>query len=127
MAPEPIPTVYFINPSHQSVCMYVSLFSLLGYSSVKTLPRHEYTSKNRRIAGRVCLWVCLCIPLSLPGNKGVSAATKNCCWCRFLCGQCRIKGTHAISFSQKYLLEILISKTTTILKNIRVYGHDFME
>jgi hypothetical protein len=23
MAPEPIPTAYFINPSHQSVCLYV--------------------------------------------------------------------------------------------------------
>jgi hypothetical protein len=23
MAPEPISTVYFINPSHQSVCLYV--------------------------------------------------------------------------------------------------------
>jgi hypothetical protein len=25
MAPEPISTAYFINPSHQSVCLYVNL------------------------------------------------------------------------------------------------------
>jgi hypothetical protein len=38
MAPEPISTSYFINPSHQSVCLYVYPLLLLGNDSVKTLP-----------------------------------------------------------------------------------------
>jgi hypothetical protein len=46
MAPEPISTEYFINPSHQFVCLYVLLgngyvkipLSLPGNGSVKTLP-----------------------------------------------------------------------------------------
>jgi hypothetical protein len=35
--PESISTAYFINPSHQSVCPYVYLLSLLGNDSVKIL------------------------------------------------------------------------------------------
>jgi hypothetical protein len=38
MAPEPISTAYFINPSHQSVCLYVYPLLLLGSGSVETLP-----------------------------------------------------------------------------------------
>jgi hypothetical protein len=55
MAPEPISAAYFINPFHQSVCLYVCMFiprivarqrigkivfllSLLGNGWVKTLP-----------------------------------------------------------------------------------------
>jgi hypothetical protein len=37
MAPEPFPTAYFINPSHQSVC--VSPPSFLGNSSINAFPR----------------------------------------------------------------------------------------
>jgi hypothetical protein len=36
-APEPISTVYFINPSHQSVCLYI----LLGNGSLNTFPRQQ--------------------------------------------------------------------------------------
>jgi hypothetical protein len=37
MAPEPISTAYFINPSRQSVCMYVyPRVSLLGNGSIDT-------------------------------------------------------------------------------------------
>jgi hypothetical protein len=40
MAPEPISTAYFINPSQQSVCMYVYFrVSLLDNGSVETLQR----------------------------------------------------------------------------------------
>jgi hypothetical protein len=39
MASEPISTAYFINPSHQSVYVYVYPLSLLGNGSVKTLSR----------------------------------------------------------------------------------------
>jgi hypothetical protein len=38
MTPESISTVYSINPSHQSVCLYISL-SLLGNGWVNTLRR----------------------------------------------------------------------------------------
>jgi hypothetical protein len=41
MAPEPIWTAFFINPSHQSVCLYVYPLSLLGDGSVRTLPRQR--------------------------------------------------------------------------------------
>jgi hypothetical protein len=37
MAPEPISTAYFINPSHQSPCLYVYPLSLLGNESVKCI------------------------------------------------------------------------------------------
>jgi hypothetical protein len=37
MTPEPISTAYFINPSHQSVCLYVHPLSLLGNGSVKNV------------------------------------------------------------------------------------------
>jgi hypothetical protein len=53
MATEPISTAYFMNPSHQSVCLYVyppyrckatallivSLHSVLGNGAVNTFPR----------------------------------------------------------------------------------------
>jgi hypothetical protein len=41
MASEPVSTAYFINPSHQSVSVYVFLLSLLGNGSVKTSPRQR--------------------------------------------------------------------------------------
>jgi hypothetical protein len=39
MAPEPFPTAYFMNPSHQSVC--VSPASFLGNSSINAFPRQQ--------------------------------------------------------------------------------------
>jgi hypothetical protein len=54
MGPEPISTGNFINPSHQSVCLYVLPLSLLGNGSVTTLLRQRiHTRNNRRIVGRV--------------------------------------------------------------------------
>jgi hypothetical protein len=82
MAPDPISTAYFINPSHKSVCLYVYSLSLLGKGWVKCIPpfiarqrlgRHvpaaANTRNSRRIVGRVYLWVCLCIALSLLFNS----------------------------------------------------------
>jgi hypothetical protein len=40
MAPEPISTVYFINPSHQSVSPYVYPSFLARQRLYETLPRH---------------------------------------------------------------------------------------
>jgi hypothetical protein len=55
MTPEHISTVYFINPSHESVCLYVYLLSLLGNGSVKTLPRRRMHT-NKKIVGRVVFY-----------------------------------------------------------------------
>jgi hypothetical protein len=41
VTPESISVAYFINPSHQSVCLYVYPLSLLGNGSVKTLPLQQ--------------------------------------------------------------------------------------
>jgi hypothetical protein len=46
MAPEPISSAYFINPSHQSVCLYVyPPLSLLDNSSVDTSLGNYYTQQ----------------------------------------------------------------------------------
>jgi hypothetical protein len=44
MAPEPISAAYFINPSHQSVCLYI--LSLVDNGSVETLPRQRIHTKQ---------------------------------------------------------------------------------
>jgi hypothetical protein len=87
---EPISEAYFVNPSHQFVSVYASLQSLLGKFSVKYIhiplffarqrlgkhvPGEMNTRNNRRIVGRVCLWVYLCILLSLLGNNSVLPRT----------------------------------------------------
>jgi hypothetical protein len=78
MAPEPISAAYFINPSHQSVCLHVYPLSLLGKGlvkiplllgsgSVKCYDDNEYTCNNRRIVG--CVVFCaVCIVSSKVGN-----------------------------------------------------------
>jgi hypothetical protein len=71
-----------LHKSLPSVC--VSLPLLQGNGSVKYspqsgsrqrlgkhIPATTNTHSNRRIVGRVCLWVCLCIFLSLIGNNWV--------------------------------------------------------
>jgi hypothetical protein len=72
---KPLPSIW--------VSMSVFLLSLLGKGSVEMyafvarqrLCQHEpeamNTCNNKRIVGSVCLWVCLCIPLSLLGNNSV--------------------------------------------------------
>jgi hypothetical protein len=50
VTPEPITTTHFINPSHQSVCLYVYSLSLLGNGSVKKnlliFTRQRFGKKN---------------------------------------------------------------------------------
>jgi hypothetical protein len=69
-APDPISTVYFINPSHMSVCMSVYPPILLDNSLVKTLPRRRINMKNRIILGSYFLCdacsINECRPLVLP-------------------------------------------------------------
>jgi hypothetical protein len=58
-APEPISTAYFINPSHQYVCVYIYMYSLYSCQATAPLKRYrgnEYTSKNRRTVGRVIFY-----------------------------------------------------------------------
>jgi hypothetical protein len=40
MSPKPISTAYFMNPSHQSVSLWLFSLSLLGNGSVKLLLWH---------------------------------------------------------------------------------------
>jgi hypothetical protein len=73
MAREPNSAIYFINPSHQSVCLHTCIPPFIAR---QRLSRHvsaaTNTRNNRRIVGRVCLWVCLyTIPLSLLGDNSV--------------------------------------------------------
>jgi hypothetical protein len=56
LAPEAISTTYFVNPSYQSVCLHVYPSLVARQRLGKTLPQHEYTCNNRRIAGRVVLY-----------------------------------------------------------------------
>jgi hypothetical protein len=75
-----------LHKSLQSVCVSIclSLFSLQSNGSVKFIhpfgarqrlgkhvPAATNTCNNRKIVGRVCLWVYLCIPLRLLGNNSV--------------------------------------------------------
>jgi hypothetical protein len=53
MALEPISKTYFINLSHQSMCLYLYRLSLLGNDSIKTLPLQRMQRNNRRIVGGV--------------------------------------------------------------------------
>jgi hypothetical protein len=84
MTPEPISAAYFINPSHQSVCLCVFLVKLLGKDLIKCIPpliamqwlgKHipmaTNTHNNRIIVGCMCVWTCLCISLSLLSNNSV--------------------------------------------------------
>jgi hypothetical protein len=48
MAPEPISTVYFINPCHQSVCLYVNPRFVARQRLGIHVPVPTNTSNNRR-------------------------------------------------------------------------------
>jgi hypothetical protein len=69
MAPEPISTAYFINPSRQSVSACVSFLSLLGKGSVKCIPpfiarqrigKHVPAATSIRNNRRILLDACVC-------------------------------------------------------------------
>jgi hypothetical protein len=56
MATESILTAYFINPSHQSVCIFTSLF-LLSSGSVSTSPwQRIHATVKSRVWGSVCVF-----------------------------------------------------------------------
>jgi hypothetical protein len=49
MAPEPISTAYFMNPSHQFVCTFISHAFARQRLGNKSYRGKEYTRNNRRI------------------------------------------------------------------------------
>jgi hypothetical protein len=63
-----------LHKSLPSVCVSVcvSLFSLLSKRLGKHVPAPTNTSNNIMIFKRLCLWVCLCIPLLLLDNNSVT-------------------------------------------------------
>jgi hypothetical protein len=57
MAPEPISAAYFINPSHQFICLYVCPpIAARQRIEKKRYRGNEYTRGNRRIVGRVVFY-----------------------------------------------------------------------
>jgi hypothetical protein len=52
MAPESISTAYFINPSHQSLCLYVYLFVVARQLFGKHVTAEMNTRNNIIIVGR---------------------------------------------------------------------------
>jgi hypothetical protein len=69
MAPELISTAYFINPSRQTVCLCI-----LTFIARQRLGKHHPMPTNIRKINELldaCLWICMCIPLSLLGNNSV--------------------------------------------------------
>jgi hypothetical protein len=56
MASEPILTVYFINPSHQSVCLYVYPLIVAGQMISKHVTTATNTRNNRRTVGRIIFY-----------------------------------------------------------------------
>jgi hypothetical protein len=131
MAHEPISMAYFMNHSHQSVCLYVYPLVVARQRFGKNFSTATNIRNNRKIVGSVIfyairalpkesLWVCLCIPLSLLGNNSVNmflASTKRCWRRRFLCGPWNNKGKYAISSSQNFLF---LNKKSRLKKEVKI-------
>jgi hypothetical protein len=82
MATEPISVSYFINPSHQSVCLYVHPYIVARQRlSIQVSAAMNIDNKRRnvgsiflyaiRVLSNSSLWVFMCIPLSLQSNGSV--------------------------------------------------------
>jgi hypothetical protein len=95
--------VHIINPVLAAcVSVYISLLLLLGKGSVKCIPRfvaRQWLSKQVPVTTNACKnrivgHVCLCIPLSLPGNNSVKMFPQQ--WIivggTVFCSPCYIKG-----------------------------------
>jgi hypothetical protein len=61
MAPQPISTAYFINPSHQSVCMHVNPFIIPRQRFGENVTAATNTHNNRIIVGRVVFYAVLVV------------------------------------------------------------------
>jgi hypothetical protein len=75
MASEPIPTVYFINPSQQSVCLYAYVArQQLGKNVTAATNAHN----NRRILGRVVFYAVRVV--SMESRRLVPLRTSSLCY-----------------------------------------------
>jgi hypothetical protein len=118
MATESVSTAFFINPSHQTVCLYVYpsyrckttvrlsgfLHSLLGngpintflqkriQATVKELLDPSFSIRSVSYRRRVVGFVHPPVVARYQLGKDVSGATKNCWRRRFICVPCRMKG-----------------------------------
>jgi hypothetical protein len=135
-------TVYFRNPSRQSVCTCIPA-TVARQRSVKCIPpfgarqrlgKHVQAAKNtrniRRIIGRVIfyairvlskegLWVCLHIPLSLLGN----GSAKTFSWQRRTVGGVVFYAVHVVSKENRRSVPSGTSCSISFLSsyNVRVY------
>jgi hypothetical protein len=71
MAPGKISNMYSINPSNQS-CVRMCIPPFIARQPLSEhVTAATNTRNNRRIVGRMCLWVCQCISLLLLSNYSV--------------------------------------------------------
>jgi hypothetical protein len=76
MAPEPISKVYFINPSHLPLCLYVYPPIVAGEQLGKKRYRgKEYTHNNRSIVGRVFFYA---VPAVSKESRGLVLSRASC-------------------------------------------------
>jgi hypothetical protein len=113
MARESISTAYFINPSHQCVCVSLRIVARQRFG--RHVPVAMNTRNNRELLEtsfyiRPVSYqgesVGLCVPLSLRGSASVKTfprQRKNCWTLSFLCDPCRIKEKQAISSSRNFM------------------------
>jgi hypothetical protein len=81
VASESVSKAYFINPYHQSVCLYVYHLFVARQRLVKYVPAAKNICNKRifgrniffvvRVLSKKSLWVCPCIPIELLGNNSV--------------------------------------------------------
>jgi hypothetical protein len=104
-APESISTAYFINPSQQSVCLYVYPLSFLRNGSVNTFPWQSICAKivelfeasfsTRSVSYQRTLNRSVCVSPNVARQrlgKQVPETTKNCWRRHFPYGPCLKKG-----------------------------------
>jgi hypothetical protein len=104
MAPVPTSTVYFINPSHQSACLYVYL--PIGV-------RQRYCCNNRRIVLRVIFYE---VRVVSEESRLVVLPRNVCSWLRIW------SGSHGWWWTWKfgYILHVLItSRCLTVSRSAR--------
>jgi hypothetical protein len=133
MASEPISATYFINPSHQSVCLYVYPLIVARQRFGKHVPVTTNTPNNRRIVGGIFYAVRVVSKESLlvsvfPSTgvrqclgKHIPAATKNCWRRRFLCGPCRIK-RESVGLPVFFLNGVANGSVNTFPRQRRIVG-----
>jgi hypothetical protein len=112
-----------------AISLCVSLLSLLGKSSVtyirpfvarqrlgKHVPTATNICNNRRIVERMCLWVCLCISLSLLGNDSVETFPRQ--W--IIVGGIVFYAVRVVSYESKRLVLPRTSCLTTMYQSHRL-------